>query len=475
MATLDRSRPNAAELRGMFAGRVVLADDPEYEDARRVWNGMIDRRPLAIVRVIGIDDIRSGIRLAAERGIPLAIRGGGHNVAGNATVDEGLVLDLGGLRRIEVDPGRRTVRVEPGVTLGDIDQATEPFGLAVPMGVVSKTGIAGLTLGGGFGWLVRSQGLTVDSLLGAQVMTADGTLVRASETENADLFWGLKGGGGNFGVVTSFTFQAHPLGPQIFGGNLIYDVENWARALRAYRDWTMQLDERMTSIVSFLVPPPAFELGDRVLMLLGAAWAGADSEEGARALAPLRAAAPADVEAIESTPWVAWQSAADPILPKGVRAYWKNAFFADLGDELIDTLIDRAARQTWIGTGADLHHMGGAFGRVAEDATPFPNRSANFWLNLYGFWADASDDDHHTAWIRDVHAATAPISMAGAYVNAFTVDTERTFGSAGGPTAGARDQAAAIYGPAKLDRLVALKRQYDPANLFRLNHNIPPD
>jgi FAD/FMN-containing dehydrogenase len=466
MPTVDPQPPVPDELRNLFRGSVVGSADPDYDEARSVWNGMIDRRPLAIVRAADLDDVRAGIRLARDRGLPLAIRGGGHNVAGNATVDAGIVLDLGGLKVIDVDPGSTTVRVDPGVTLGDIDRATERYGLAVPMGVVSQTGIAGLTLGGGFGWLVRAHGLTVDNLIAADVMTAAGELTRATETENADLFWGLKGGGGNFGVVTSFTFRAHPLPPKIFGGNLIYEQTRWHEALVAWRDWTAKLDDRMTSIISFLVPPPELEMGDRALMLLGFAWSGPDHDEGERILSPLRTAAPADTELIEPTRWVEWQSASDAFLSKGVRAYWKNAFFQALDDRMIDTLIEHASAQTWLGTGTDLHHMGGAFGRVPEAATPFPNRSANYWLNIYGFWADATDDDHHSAWVRSLHGAATPHSMAGAYVNALAHDGDR---------ANPRQLAEAAYGPEKLERLITLKRKYDPENLFRLNHNIPPD
>jgi hypothetical protein len=221
----------------------------------------------------------------------------------------------------------------------------------------------------------------------------------------------------------------------------------------------------MSSIVTFLVPPPEFEMGAQVRMLLGFAWAGSDHAEGERAVAPLRTSAPPDVELLQPTRWVDWQSESDPILPKGVRAYWKNAFFERFSDKLQEVLIQHAGSQTWLGTGADLHHMAGAFGRVAETDTPFPNRSAGYWLNIYGFWADQADDEHHTAWVRGLHAATAPHSMAGAYVNAFAQDR----GLDG------RDQARAIYGAAKLNRLVELKRRYDPGNLFRLNHNIPPD
>jgi FAD/FMN-containing dehydrogenase len=465
MATDNGKAVDLHEIRAAFHGDVIASVDPGYDDARTVWNGMIDRHPLAVVRVADLDDIRAGIALARDRRLLLAIRGGGHNVAGNSTVDDGLVLDLGGLKTVDVDPEAGLVRVGAGATLGDIDRATEPHGLVVPMGVVSRTGIAGLTLGGGFGWLVRAYGLTVDNLVAVDLVTASGELLRASSTENADLFWGLKGGGGNFGVATNFTFRAHPLGPEVFAGTFVYQQQRWGDALRAFRDWTADLDDRMSSIATFLVPPPEFEMGDEVQMLLGFAWAGSDQAEGERAVAPLRASAPPDVELLQPTRWVAWQSESDPSLPKGVRAYWKNAFFERFGEELQEILIEHAGAQTWLGTGTDLHHMGGAFGRVAEGDTPFPNRSAGYWLNIYGFWANQVDDEHHTAWVRGLHEATAPYSMAGAYVNAFAQDRGHS----------RRDQALAIYGAAKLDRLVELKRRYDPSNLFRLNHNIPPD
>lgn len=454
----------AQRIRAAFQDRAVLPEDAAYDEARSVWNGMIDRRPLAVVRVRDVDDIRTGIGLARDQGIPLAIRGGGHNVAGNATVDDGLVLDLGGLRRVEVDAPARTVRVEAGCTLADVDRATEEFGLAVPIGVVSQTGIAGLTLGGGMGWLIRAHGLTVDNLLAAEVVTAAGQLVRASDTENPDLFWGLKGGGGNFGVVTSFTYRAHPLPDTVFTGTLIYSVPRWKGALLAWRDWTRDLDDRMTSVVTFLVPPPEFEAGDEVLMMIACVWSDTDLAEGERVLASLRGAAEPDVEIIEPTRWVEWQSASDPVLPKGVRAYWKNAFLADVEDAMLDALVERASAQTWLGTGADLHHFGGAYGRVPEEATPFPNRSAQYWLNVYGFWADAEDDAHHVAWVKELHASVQPFAMTGSYVNALTTD--------GGS---ADESTESIYGPERFARLVDLKRRYDPDNLFRLNHNIAPD
>ena len=450
-------------LRSAIQGEVILPGDPGYEDARHVWNGMIDRHPSVIVRAAGVDDVPPVIAFARESGLPLAIRGGGHNVAGNGTVDDGIVLDLGGLDTVDVEPEARLVHVGAGAKLADIDRATEPFGLAVPIGVVSGTGIAGLTLGGGVGWLVRPHGLTIDNLVGADVVLASGDRVRASADENAELFWGLRGGGGNFGVVTAFTFRAHPLDPDVVAGNLIYELPRWSEALRAFKAWSRELPDEMTSLITFAVPAAEWDLGDRVLMFLGFAWAGADRGEGEALIAKFQAACPADVPVLDPTRWITFQSAFDSILPKGVRAYWRNASFDRLDDAMIETIVEHCGAQTWFGTAADLHHMGGAYGRVGEDETAFPNRSAEFWLNVYGYWPNAADDPGMVAWIKGFSDAMQPYAMPGQYVNFLGLDD-----------ADPRRKAIAAYGPAKLERLTALKRRYDPENLFRINHNISP-
>jgi len=460
------SAPATADLmplRKAVRGRVISPEDAGYEEARRVWNAMIDRRPRVIVQAADAGDLAPTIALARSTGWPLAIRGGGHNVAGNGTVDDGIVLDLGRLNGVEVDPEARLARVGAGATLADIDAATEPYALAVPIGVVSGTGIGGLTLGGGVGWLLRPYGLTIDNLQGADVVLATGEQVRASATENQDLFWGLRGGGGNFGVVTSFTFRAHPLDHDVFAGTLIYEQPRWQEALEAYAAWTADLPDELTTLVTFMVPPADWELGDRVLMFVGFAWAGADRSEGTGWIDRLQATCSADVAVLDPTRWRAFQSGFDAAMPKGVRAYWRNASFDRLDRQMIATMIDHLGRQAWVGTAADLHHMGGAYGRIPEDATAFPTRSAMFWLNFYGFWRDAADDAARTAWVKGSSDAMQPFAMAGEYVNFLGVDD-----------ADPRRKALAAYGPAKLERLMALKRRYDPDNLFRINHNIPP-
>ena len=450
-------------LRRSIRGRVLTAEEAGYDDARRVWNAMIDRHPRVIAQAGSPDDVAPTIAFARATGLPLAIRGGGHNVAGNGTVDDGIVLDMGRLNRVEVDADARHVRVGAGATLADIDAATEPFGLAVPIGVVSGTGIAGLTLGGGVGWLTRPYGLTIDNLVAAEVVLASGETVRAADDENPDLFWGLRGGGGNFGVVTSFTFRAHPLDPDAFAGSLVYERERWGEALRAWAAWTADAPDEVTTLITFMVPPADWELGDRVLMFLGFAWAGADRGAGEAVIGRLRAACPPDIAMTDPVRWVTFQSAFDTAMPKGVRAYWRNAWFASMDAPLIDAIAAACGAQARAGTAADLHHMGGAFGRVPDDATAFPDRTARYWLNIYGFWRDASDDAPNTAWVKGSSDAVAPYAMPTRYVN--------FLGHEEGPDLA---KALAVYGPAKLERLRSVKRRYDPENLFRVNHNIPP-
>ena len=442
-----------------FTGEVILPGDRDYESARRVWNGMIDRKPRAVLRARTAGDIEPAVTMAARHGLPLAIRGGGHSVAGHGTVDGGVVLDLGALTAVEVDARRRTVRVQPGATIADVDRATQAYGLAVPLGVVSGTGVAGLTLGGGIGWLTRRHGLTIDNLVAADLVTASGETVRASETENPELFWGIRGGGGNFGVISSFTYRAHRLGPEVLTGTLVYRQAGWEAALAAYQAWTRGLPDALCSIVSFLVPPAGWDLGDEPLMLLAFAWTSAHQGEGRRVLGRLTRKAPPDAEDIGPARWTAWQSSVDDLFPRGVRAYWKNASLDRIDGAVSDILIRRAAEQRWRGTGLDIHHMGGAFASVPQDATPFPHRGARYWLNIYGYWADPADDPARAAFIRGVAADIAPYATGGRYVNFMAAE------DADGP--------GPVYGPGAGARLAALKRHYDPANLFRVNHNIP--
>ena len=461
--TADASATAAiTSLRARVAGRVLTADDAGYDEARHVWNGMIDRRPLVIVQAATTDDIAPTIELARTAGLRLAVRGGGHNVAGNGTVDDGVVLDLGALDSVEVDAGARLVRTGPGAKLGDIDRATEAHDLVVPIGVVSGTGVAGLTLGGGVGWLVRRHGLTIDNLASAEVILATGERVTASEAEHADLFWGLRGGGGNFGVVSSFTFRAHPLDHDVFAGTLVYERSRWREALASFAALAPELPDDLSVLMTVLVPPADWELGERVLLLMGFAWAGPDRAAGEAVVGRIRDACAPDTAVLDPTRWLTFQSAFDAAMPKGSRAYWRNASFDRLDGPMIDQLVEWCGVQAY-GTAVDLHHMGGAFGQVPEDATAYPSRAAEYLLNIYGFWTDPAEDEERIAWVKGFSTAMDRYAIVGQYVNFLGPDETDP-----------RSKALAAYGRAKYERLVAVKRTYDPENLFRTNHNIPP-
>ena len=464
MSALHLVQDELDQLRHRVDGAVIAPGDPEYDEARAVWNAMIDRRPAAVVRAADVGDVVSAIGAARDHGLDLAIRGGGHNVAGNGTVDDGIVLDLGDLDGVTVDPDTATVRVEGGATLADVDAATQPYGLAVPLGVVSGTGVAGLALGGGVGWLTRAHGLTADNLMSAEVVTADGERLTAGPDEHADLLWALRGGGGNFGVVTAFTFRAHRHGPEVFSGNLVYGQDRWPEAWAALERWTRDLPDEMTLITTTLTPPADMQMGDDPLLVAGFVWASPDRAAGEAVIGRLRELAPPDVEEIDDNRWVEWQSVLDELVPKGVRAYWRNASFDRLDDEVIDVLTRRGREQTWTGTAFDVHHLGGAFGRVPEEATPFPNRSARFWINMYGFWDDAAVDADRVAFVRGMSGDVDRFATGGQYLNfqGHEADGHRAV------------DPRTVFGRAKYGRLVEVKRRYDPGNLFHVNHNVPP-
>jgi FAD/FMN-containing dehydrogenase len=324
--------------------------------------------------------------------------------------------------------------------------------------------VAGLTLGGGVGWLTRTSGLSLDNLEAVDVVTAGGEHLHASATENTELFWGVRGGGGNFGVVSSFTFRARPMPASPLGGNFFYRQQHWRNALLAFDTWTRDLPDEMNPIISFLVLPPAFGMGDEPWMAVGFAWVDNDHQAGLTLIDQLRTAAPPDEEEVGPTPWPDWQSAMDPVFPKGSRGYWKNVSFSRLDGEVVDVVVGFASELAWQGTGIDIHHLEGAFGRVPEEATAFPNRSARYWLNVYGFWSDPAEDERLTAFARKAYTLMRPFAEQGEYVNFL------------GAELGVQeaDAARSAYGQDKYQRLVALKDRYDPRNLLRLNHNIPP-
>jgi FAD/FMN-containing dehydrogenase len=460
---IDSHTQDLQTLRSKLSGRVLLPADTDYEQARQIWNAMIDRRPAVIVQCADSDDVRLALNFAREHKLEIAIRGGGHNIAGNGICDGGLLIDFSGLRAVEVDPDARIARVQPGAILADLDEATQRHGLATPVGINSTTGVAGLTLGGGFGWLTRRHGMTVDNLLSADVVTADGSLLHASAEENADLFWGLRGGGGNFGIVTQFEFRLHPVGPEILAGLVIYPLEQGDQVLRGYREFVRTAPESLSVwIVVRHAPPlpflPAEAHGRKVVVMALACTA--PQAEGETLVAPLmQMGEPLGVH-IGMQPFAQWQKAFDPLLTPGARNYWKSHNFRALEDALLNLMVDGGNRLPGPDCEIFVAHIGGAPNRVVPQDTAYAHRDAHFVMNVHGRWHRASDDAAGIAWAREVFAACAPFASSGAYTNFMTSDE-----------AGRLETA---YG-ANLGRLQQVKQRYDPDNVFHLNPNIRPD
>ena len=454
--------PDVDRFRDALDGTLLTPDSPAYDEARAVWNGMIDRRPALIARCAGEEDVIRSLRFARDHGLQVAIKGGGHNIAGSAMCDDGLVIDLSGLDAVDVDPASRSVRVQPGATLGDIDAATQPHGLALPTGINSTTGIAGLTLGGGFGWLTRAHGLTVDNLVSVDMVTANGNRVTASASQNPELFWAVRGGGANFGVVTSFTFHVHNVGPEIFAGLLVHPLADAPAVMRAVRDQAADApDELTTFMVLRKAPPLPFvpeEWHGREVLILATMFAG-PAEDGEAATARLRGLGTPIAAALGVQPFVAWQQAFDPLLTPGARNYWKSHDFSELSDDAIDTIIDFVHRLPSDQCEVFLAQLGGAANRLPVDATAYPHRDAEFLINVHTRWTDPAEDARCLAWARGIFDATAPYANGGVYVN-FMPDDET-------------DRVRAAYG-ANYDRLARVKAEWDPDNVFRANMNIRP-
>lgn len=451
-----------AQLRQAIRGRVAVAGSQDYEEARTVWNGMIDRHPAVAVRCAGVADVLRAIQFARDNDLVLAVRGGGHNIAGNAVCDGGLQIDLSLMRSVRIDPARRVARVEPGVTLGEFDREAQAFGLATPLGINSTTGVGGLTLGGGFGWLSRSLGLSIDNLLSVDVATAAGTLVTASEKENADLFWGVRGGGGNFGVVTSFEFKLHPVGPNVLAGLVIHPLAAAKEVLRFKREFVASAPDGFVCWFVLRQAPPlpflAPEWHGKEILALAMCYAG-DAAEGERIAKPLREFGKPIADIVAPMPYTAWQTVLDPLLTPGARNYWKSHDFAGLPDGLLDVLIDHAGRIPDPQTEIACAQLGGAVSRVPRTETAYNHRDGQYVLNVHCRWDDPSKDDACIAWARDLWRAAAPFSTGSVYVNFLTQEE------------GSRVRDA--YGE-NYEQLVALKNKYDPKNLFGVNQNIQP-
>jgi len=459
---LDRAAVDA--LRKALNGALLQPADQEYEGARTIWNAMIARRPALIARVSGSADVIACVNFAREHGLPLSVRGGGHNVAGAALCEGGLMIDMSLRRAVRLDPLRRVVRVEGGATWGDVDHETQPFGLVVPSGIVSKTGVAGFTMGGGFGWTSRKFGYAADNLLSADIVTADGALRFASAVENPDLFWALCGGGGNFGAVTSFEFKANPHGPQALCGMVVYPLAQARSVIERYRQITAAAPDELCCLLILRRAPAASYLPPRVhgqpIAAIAVCWTGSPAE-GRDAVLPLKSFARPLADTIAPKPFVEHQTMLDAGQPFGRRYYWKSHYFADIGDDLIDAMAEHAGRIASPHSAALLMHLGGAPARTDPSTNAVGLRTAAYVLNIQAAWEGAQEDQRHLAWAREYWTATRPFSTGAAYINFMTEDEGE-----------ARVRAA--YSAEVYVRLRDVKTRFDPGNLFHGAQNIPP-
>jgi hypothetical protein len=451
-----------SDLENSFRGHLVRPNDPTYGEHRRVWNGSIDRFPALIARCAGVADVIAAVRFARDAGLPTAVRSGGHSFPGASVCDGGVVIDLGPMKGIRVDPRARRARAQAGVLWGELDRETQAFGLATTGGIVTHTGVAGLTLGGGIGWLQRKHGLTVDQLVSADVVTADGELVTATETENADLFWGLRGGGGNFGIVTEFEFRLHPVGPVVVAGPIFWPIERSPDLLRFYRDWIADApDELMTIVIHRKAPPLEFvpaELHGELVVAIVCCYAG-PLDEGEKVVRPLKRFAPPVLDLCEPKPYVAHQAMFDLSFPHGWWYYMRACDVAELSNEVIDVTADHAMRIGSHLTTFPIWQLGGAVARVDENDTAFNGRGAGHTFNITAATETADGYDAEREWSRNFWSALEP-HHTSVYVN-FLMDE-------------GEERVRQAYGAEKYDRLKALKRRYDPDNFFRLNQNISP-
>jgi FAD/FMN-containing dehydrogenase len=469
--TLDRTlrsrnieRADIETLRARFQGQLIEPDDPVYNETRKVWNGMIDRQPGLIAVCSGVADVRAAVRYAHERDMLVAVRGGGHNIAGTAVCDDGLVIDLSRMKGIRVDPDARTARAEAGLLWGEFDHETQAFGLATTGGIVTHTGIAGLTLGGGLGWLMRKYGLSCDNLLSVDVVTADGELVHASDSENPDLFWGVRGGGGNFGIIASFEFALHPLGPEVLAGQVVYSADQAEPVMRAYRDFIATAPNELGTIAILTHAPAAPWLPEDVhgqpIVSIGMCYAGpiAEAENVVR---PLHSLGNPLADIVRPTTYTAHQAMLDPGVPHGWNYYWKSHYSGVLSDDAIRTMVDKAWETHSPNSYTIIFHLGGALRHLSDDATAFGGRGAEHAINIDAAWpAELEGGSEDIEWARAMWSALVPYSTGGVYMN--------FLGDEG------QERVKAAYGLEKYERLVALKGRYDPTNFFRMNQNIRP-
>ena len=452
---------NIDELRNQVSGDVIGPDDGAYDEARKVYNAMIDRRPAVVVRPKSAADVSAAVDAARENELDLAVRGGGHGVPGFGTCDDGVVVDLSSMRAVTVDPSTRTARAEGGATWGDFNDATHAHGLATTGGIISTTGVGGLTLGGGIGYLARGFGLSLDNLVGAEVVTADGSVRTANDDDNADLFWAIRGGGGNFGVATALEFQLHPV-ENVYGGPIFYEVDDAETVLRFYREFIADAPEQFGGFPAWQIAPPLpFIPEDRhgePFLAFVTCWAG-PIEEGPANVQPLLDVAPVVAQHLGKMPYPALNSAFDALVPAGMQHYWKANFVTELTDEAIQAHLEHGPKVPVVNSTVHIYPIDGAVQRVASDATAFAYRDANFAPVIAGMWPDPAENDANVKWVRDYYEATAPLSEDGGYINFMAADDQ--------------DRIKANY-RGNYDRLVEVKREYDPDNLFHLNQNIRP-
>jgi len=450
------------KLRGSLRGSLCLPGEAGYEQARTIWNAAIDRRPGVVIRCAGAADAIHAVNFARERGLLVSVRGGGHNIAGHAVCEGGVMIDLSPMRSVRVDPRARRARVEPGATLGDFDREAQAFALATPTGINSTTGVAGLTLGGGFGWITRKYGLTIDNLVAADVVTPTGEFVQAGAEENVDLFWALRGGGGNFGVVTSFEFRLHPLGPEVLSGLIVHPLDKAGELLRQYRKIADEAPDELTCWVVLRKAPPLPFVPEawhgREVLIFAVCYCG-DIGKGEKAVAPLRALGPPIADVVGPHAFTAWQAAFDPLLAPGARNYWKSHDFVELPDGAVDIILEAIPRFPTPECEIFIAHVGGAMSRVAANATAFPQRKSHFVMNVHTRWRESAQDKTCIEWARDLFQATAPFAAGSVYVNFMPADEP--------------DRVQMAYGD-NYRRLAKIKARLDPQNLFRYNQNIVP-
>lgn len=455
-----REKVNA--LKQKIQGRVVVPGDSDYDEIRKIWNAMIDRHPAAIVRAAQAEDVQRTIGFARENKLELTIRGAGHNIAGSSISENGIMIDLSTLKNVKVDAKRNRAYVDPGATLGDFDAAVQLHALATPVGINSTTGIAGLTLGGGFGWLTRKYGFTIDNLISADVITADGNKRQVNEKENADLFWAIRGGGGNFGVVTQFEFGLHSVGPEVLAGLLVFPFDQAKQILSSYREFMKTAPEDLNAWIVMRKAPPLPFLPESVHgkeVLVMAAFYPGEVSEGQKLFDSLRKFGNLHGEHAGPMPYAQWQQAFDPLLSAGARNYWKSHNFTELSDGAFNTMIEYAGKLPSPHCEIIIACISGAANRVAPDATAYRHRDAKFIMNVHGRWETEAEDQKVITWARDFFKASQPFASAGAYVNFMTDDES--------------ERVSSVYG-SNYQRLAEIKQKYDPENVFHYNQNIRP-